>query len=343
MNSKAILFFFLVTLLAAGNAAGMGKNKFSIDNNGIIRAGDLVFNNFSEYVNSDYFKKTGKRCLLKRRPQGDISGDRAVKEDCTLARTVIQQEYWPSRIIYTIPVVFHIIYSTEGQGNIADQKIHDQIKVLNEDFRAMKGTMGREGYDSRIQFELVKITRTENDDWFNDLDETGFKKALGWDQTKYFNIYINSASGYLGYSYLPQDSAGTTEDGVVMLYESIGGRNNGFEEYDQGRTLVHETGHYLGLYHPFEGYGCHDGYEAGDLIADTNSEDDAHYGCTQTNSCDTPDNIHNYMNYTDDSCMSEFTREQANRAVCSLINYRPSLYKQTVQSLIWPVLRLLLD
>jgi hypothetical protein len=272
-----------------------------------------------------------RHCIIKRRPPDHVKLNRPLKTagDCSLSRTTIRNEYWPTQT-YTIPVVFHIIHKTDGTGNISDQRIRDQVSVLNQDYGAIVGSLGEQGYNTKIQFKLAGITRTANNSWFNDQYERSFKQALGWDQTRYLNVYVNSAGGYLGYSYLPQEDAGDVYDGVVVLYEAVGGRNNGFEVYDQGRTLVHEVGHYLGLLHTFEGYGCFEGYTSGDLIADTHSENTEHYDCRQTSTCGTPDDIHNYMNYTNDSCMYEFTPEQANRLVCSLVNYRPQLYQTTV-------------
>jgi hypothetical protein len=282
--------------------------------------------------NNSYSSKfaVDRRCIIKQRPLDHVKLNRPLKKagDCTMSRTIIQDEYWPTQT-YTIPVVFHIIHKRDGTGNISDQRIRNQVSVLNQDYGAISGSAGERGYNTKIQFKLAGITRTANDNWFNDQDEVGFKRTLGWDQNRYLNVYVNSASGYLGYAYLPQEDAGDVYDGVVLLYEAIGGRNNGFDTYDQGRTLVHEVGHYLGLLHTFEGYGCFEGYTSGDLVADTHSENDEHYDCRQTSTCGTPDDIHNYMNYTTDSCMYEFTPEQANRLVCSLVNYRPQLYQTT--------------
>lgn len=301
------------------------KTPFQIKSNGNIVVTDKEFENFTEYFKSDYFKTSGKRCGVRHaiHPDG-LDHILAAPTDCSLSGTVIQNEYWPAQA-YIIPVVFHIIYKTDGTGNISDQSVYDQLEVLNDDYRALSGTLGELGFDTKIQFELAGITRTENTDWFNDNNEYTFKNTLGWDQDQYLNIYINSAGGYLGYAYLPQSSAGSVYDGVVVLYQSVGGRDNGFSPYDQGRTLVHEVGHYLGLLHTFDGYGCYEGYNAGDLVADTPSENTDHYGCTQTYTCGTADDIHNYMNYTDDPCMYQFTSEQANRMVCSLVNYRSQL------------------
>lgn len=271
-----------------------------------------------------------RRCIVKHRPLDHIKLNRPLKTagDCTMSRTTIRNEYWPTQT-YTIPVVFHIIHKTDGTGNISDQRVRNQVSVLNQDYGAITGSLGEKGYNTKIQFKLAGITRTANNNWFNDQDERGFKQALGWDQNRYLNVYLNSAGGYLGYAYLPQEDAGDVYDGVVVLYETVGGRNNGFDVYDQGRTLVHEVGHYLGLLHTFEGYACFEGYTSGDLIADTHSENAEHYDCRQTSTCGTPDDIHNYMNYTSDSCMYEFTPEQSNRLVCSLVNYRQQLYQTT--------------
>ena len=322
----ALLFLNLTPLSLQVNEGS--ESDFEIRVDGTVRIDGFIFKSLSEYVSSDYFRIMGKRCLIKGR--GERPHIEASTADCTLSRTNIQNEYWPSNT-YTIPIVFHVISKTDGTGNIADQRIYDQVDVLNEDYRATSGTPGSQGFDTMIQFELAAITRTTNNTWHNDQNESQYKQALGWDQDNYLNVYVNSASGYLGYAYLPQEWAGDNRDGVVVLYETVGGRDNKDAPalYDQGRTLVHEVGHYLGLLHTFEGNGCYTGYTAGDLIADTNSENTEHYGCSQTSTCGTLDPIHNYMNYTDDYCMWKFTSEQANRAVCSLVNYRPDLAQTT--------------
>ncbi len=316
-----LMFFLNETSLQASE-----DGSFRIKKDGKITIEGFEFKNMNDYLDSNYFRLRGKRCKVKRlsfAAQKTFLINRH-KSDCTTKSTTIQNEYWPSKS-HTIPVVFHIIHKADGTGNISDQSIAAQVSVLNEDYGAMQGTMGSESVNTKIQFKLMEITRTVNDDWFNDENEREYKAQLGWDQSHYMNVYINSANGYLGYAYFPQDAAGTVLDGIVLLYSAIGGRNNGNGAYDQGRTLVHEAGHYLGLEHTFAGYGCYSGYTSGDLIADTNSESDEHYGCSQSSSCGTPDEIHNYMNYTDDTCMFEFTSEQANRAYCGLVNYRPQL------------------
>ena len=312
-----------LSLLLPGQ--GTETNLFHQYPDGTVQVENHTFADFQTYVRSDFFKTSGHRCGFSakrarfRRTEGGAIGTEC---DCDLQRTKPLPLYEPSAHLL-IPVVFHIIHCQDGVGDLSNQRILDQMAVLNEDYGAIPGSAGADGHNTRIQFVLAGITRTANDTWYMDQQEYTYKKALGWDPARYLNVYVNTASGYLGYSYLPQDTPDLTWHGVVVLNETVGGRDNGFYTYDQGRTLVHEIGHHLGLLHTFEGYGCFTGYEAGDLLEDTPSESTEHYGCTPSSSCETPDPIHNYLNYTDDSCMYEFTREQGRRMVCTLLTYRP--------------------
>lgn len=316
------------SLPLTGNQA---EGEFEVLKDGSVKAGPHVFKKMSDYFLSDYFRETGKRCgtrvpefQAESNREFSIQGDAS---DCTLSITVLRSEYWPAEPL-TIPVVFHIIMTRDGLGDIPDQRIIDQVAVLNEDFRAIADTLGELGFDTKIQFELAGITRTVNDNWFKDKNDIQYKSELGWDQDYYCNIYTNSGHGYIGYSYYPQDRAGDVKDGIVLMWDVVGGRDNGLHyPYDQGRTLIHEMGHYLGLHHTFyEGDTCCNGYDCGDRILDTETEAYAHDTCIQEYTCGTPDPITNYMDYPEDLCYTHFTMEQGNRMVCSLVHYRPDLY-----------------
>jgi len=311
-----------------------------------------VSDDSASYLRSDYFRENGMRCGTKAPPMTRTLSvaERSVAH-CASSLTSLQDEYWPTSVTYVLPVWFHVIYRSDGTGYVTDSRIRAQIQALNEDYAALAGTAGANGFNTRIQFELVGITRTVNDAWFDDDNENAYKPVLNKDPSRYVNIYTTSAAGYLGYAYFPQGSAGMWWDGIVLLHTVVGGRNNAsyYPAYNQGRTLVHEMGHYLGLYHTFghsEG-SCENTYTGGDLIVDTPAEGVIHYDCIQTTSCGSLDPIHNYMSYTDDSCMYQFSREQANRTVCSLVNYRQAAYQmitdpsdpvQFVPSVLMPLL-----
>ena len=137
------------------------------------------------------------------------------------------------------------------------------------------------------------------------------------------------ASGYLGYAYIPNGGGVVCQDfdGCVINWTAFGRNSAGGPPYNQGRTATHEVGHYLGLFHTFDG-GCGNNncYNSGDLICDTNKESGPVFGCPgNSNSCSSPDPFHNYMDYSNDTCMWEFTADQANRMRCTLVNWRPDL------------------
>jgi hypothetical protein len=153
------------------------------------------------------------------------------------------------------------------------------------------------------------------------------KRALKWDPTRFFNIYTNNAGGggILGYATFPAEEAGGPEDGVVLNWVYVGRNAPGGAPYNLGRTATHEVGHYLGLYHTFQS-GCGSAnapYSSGDIIGDTAREAQPNYGCSAvTSGCGGNSPIENYMDYSQDQCMTKFTVEQVNRIRCSMINYR---------------------
>lgn len=284
------------------------------------------------------------RCATTRPVITDI-----VPGDCTMTSTAIRPEYEPFAL-YEIPVVFHVIEQSDGHGAISDELLISQLEVLNEDFRALPGTPGEDGVDSRIEFVIATVDPTGattsgvdrhvSDDWFHDSGpevESEMKLALHWDPTRFLNIYVNDAGGggNLGYATFPQSSAGAYDDGVVLSWAHVGRDAVGGGDFSLGRTATHEIGHYLGLFHSFEG-GCgsaDEPYTTGDLIGDTVPEKQPHFGCTPSPSeCGSGDNpIDNYMNYSDDACMARFTAQQVNRMRCTLTSYRPELYRHVTE------------
>ncbi|HEU5059349.1 MAG TPA: zinc metalloprotease [Kofleriaceae bacterium] len=215
----------------------------------------------------------------------------------------------------TIPVWFHVIRSSTTTGNVSNTRIAQQIQVLND---AYAGLTGGKGTDTPFRFQLVGTTRTTNATWYNSCDSTGIesqmKSALRRGGAETLNIYsCNPGSGLLGWAtfpaWYPDDP---TSDGVVVLDQSLPGGNAA--PYDEGDTATHEVGHWLGLYHTFQG-GCS---TTGDQAAGTPAEANAAFGCPPRTTDTCPelagrDPVRNFMDYVDDACMWEFSAGQSTR------------------------------
>lgn len=310
--------------------------SFQVISDTEIIADGHTFTSWNDLYESGYYGFEDNRCSTRPIITPDSDAFRG-GSDCTYNRTNIRSEYNPSVALYRIPVVVHVIQRTNGTGAMTDARVQSQIDILNEDFQAMSGTNGAPGTDGQIEFYLATedpngnsttgITRSTNNTWFN--DGGSYYNSLAWDTNRYLNIYTNSGGGALGYvPALPQGGiSGSNADRVVIL-ESTFGRNAPFNPFNLGRTVTHEVGHYLGLYHTFDnGCGSSSCYTTGDRICDTNGESSPTFGCPGSRtSCGGAAPFHNYMDYSDDICMNQFTVEQNNRMRCSLLTYRPNLY-----------------
>ena len=100
---------------------------------------------------------------------------------------------------------------------------------------------------------------------------------------------------------------------MVINWETVPGASTTWAgRYDQGETATHEVGHWLNLEHTFYG-GCN---AKGDFVADTPPQKVPTNGCPEgKDTCRESglDPIHNYMDYSYDSCYTEFTAGQAQR------------------------------
>jgi hypothetical protein len=248
------------------------------------------------------------------------SGSEMVQVERTVLRLFEEQ---PIQAIQggTIRVAFHVITSNR-RGDVTDQQIADQIAELNRAY-------GGFGY----QFQLVSVSRTAQPGWFNMTPFTGkerhAKEALAVDPAHTLNIYTcNPGQSILGWTWFPWMAAeGDPIHGVVVHYASLPG--GALSAYNLGRTAVHEVGHYLGLLHTFEN-GCD---APGDFVEDTPFEASPAFGCpVGRNSCPDPpvDPIHNYMDYGDDPCITEFTAGQEARMQAITTAYRPSLFATVI-------------
>lgn len=215
-----------------------------------------------------------------------------------------------------INVYWHVVRSgtSLSQGNISSQMINNQITVLNQAYAAW-------GWS----FNLVSTDFTTNSTWFNGCygsSETAMKNALHQGTADDLNIYsCNPSNGILGYATFPSSyNSAPLKDGVVLLYSSLPGGTAA--PYNLGDTGTHEVGHWMGLYHTFQG-GCNGN---GDYVSDTPAERSPAYGCpTGLDSCRNKpglDPITNFMDYTDDACMYEFTTGQDARMDSQFTTYR---------------------
>jgi hypothetical protein len=225
----------------------------------------------------------------------------------------------------TIPVYFHVV--TDGAiGAVTDAQIKDQIAVLNNTYAAGEG-----GAATGFSFRLAGITRTDNALWFysnpGGTGEHSMKQALKQGGDNALNWYSTTAGDYLGWAYLPDITTKPGQlylDGVVVDWESMLGTSATYAgRYDQGETGTHEVGHWLNLEHTFYG-GC---AAKGDFVEDTPAEKTATSGCPAgKDTCKAPglDPIHNYMDYSYDSCYTEFTAGQVQRMRDAWLLYRAS-------------------
>jgi hypothetical protein len=219
----------------------------------------------------------------------------------------------------TIPVHVHVVHDGTN-GNVSDQQIADQIAVLNSSYAGQTG-----GNATAFVFQLAGVTRTENAGWFAICDvastETEMKEALRVGGAGTLNMYTcNPGGGLLGWATFPWWYEGApADDGVVLLYSSLPGGSAA--PYNGGDTATHEVGHWLGLYHTFQG-GCK---ASGDLVEDTPPERSPAYGCpVARDTCRNGgvDPIENFMDYTDDACMFAFSGGQATRSDAMHQTYR---------------------
>jgi hypothetical protein len=231
----------------------------------------------------------------------------------------------------TVGVYFHVVNKGKGieNGDVSNKMLRDQIDVLNAAYAGVDPSSADTAANTPFRFEILGIDRTTNAAWFNAAidseEEREMKTALHVGGADTLNFYVTNAGGvYLGWSTFPfwyaQDPL---QDGVVVLYSSLpGGECCGDRVYNLGDTGTHEVGHWLGLFHTFQG-GCAAIYN--DFVSDTPSERSPAFGCPAgRDTCPGlgVDPIENFMDYTEDFCMYQFTNGQSTRMEALSAQYR---------------------
>ena len=264
------------------------------------------------WVNQEAFVASGARCATR-----DLTPDRRDQVEREIAAH-LSRGGGPAVTGGVIDVYFHIVTSSAGDGDVRDSQIARQLTVLNNAFGPWGWT-----------FNLAGVDRTANDAWFamepGTTAEADAKAALRQGTADDLNIYTaNPGGGLLGWATFPSSyNSSPKMDGVVILYSSVPGGSAA--PYNLGDTATHEVGHWMGLYHTFQG-GCVKQDNRGDMVADTPAEKSPAYGCPAgRDSCPQIaglDPITNFMDYTDDACMDQFTAGQDARMDAQFTTYR---------------------
>lgn len=229
--------------------------------------------------------------------------------------------------VVNVPVYVHVIRGKHrGERGPGRPRVRHIIDILNGGF---SGAQSSVSVPTRFRFHLVKINYRRNDRWYHAYDlgkrDAQAKRHLHRGGRGTLNLYINGGGSrdypILGWSRYPWQYASAPKlDSVSVNVAGMpGGRAT---NYNLGDTVIHETGHWLGLFHPFMG-GCS---EPNDQVSDTPEEAGPSFFCdTTSDSCpDNPglDDVHNFMDYSYDSCLDEFTSGQVARMDAAWAQYR---------------------
>lgn len=216
----------------------------------------------------------------------------------------------------SIPTYFHVMLSASGAGDVTQQQIDDQMAVLNLTFG---GGESAAASNTGVGFTLAGVDRYRNNSWHTDKQSNTYRAKTRLGGANALNIWLVDFKN-LGIATFPSDySRNASIDGIRVHYDSLPGGN--IANFNLGETATHEAGHWMGLYHTFQG-GC---TATNDQVADTPAQSSPTSGCPAgRDSCSLPglDPIHNYMDYSYDTCYTEFTPGQTARMDAQWTAYR---------------------
>lgn len=255
----------------------------------------------------------------------------------------------PDTAHYILPLSFKIIHQN-GPERISETDVLRSVDYLNAafantapydpatgvtiDISFCMATQDRYGRPSNgIEYISSSYAYQQGDD-----DPTQMMRQYHSPTDQVVNVYSVGSLHFGGaFGTFPQAREGDPVDGIVTGYNFL---NAG---PDEASVFAHEMGHYLGLYHTFQG-GCRNQHCLlnGDRVCDTPPDnfDTIYEGCITTNNCDTdaddpspenpfqsdvPDANHNYMDYNKPACYQAFTQGQRSRMRDVLRRYRPRL------------------
>lgn len=309
MRMKTLVAVGLVLATTLATAAGDG-NAFTVGG--------------TSFANQQAFVDSGARCSTRpvsefEQKLQELQHASWRSERASAGRAVAQRVAGSVEV----PVWVHVINRGAGlaNGDIPDSQVAAQMQVLNDAYAST---------GSPFYFTLAGVTRTTNATWYTmapgSVAESQAKSALRQGGAGTLNLYsANPGGGLLGWATFPSDyTKKPANDGVVVLFSSLPG--GAAAPYDLGDTATHEVGHWLGLYHTFQG-GC---TTTNDAVSDTPAEKSAAFGCPVGRDTCTrrnqpgADPITNFMDYTDDACMNTFSGGQVARMDSLHQQYRPA-------------------
>jgi hypothetical protein len=270
----------------------------------------------------------GQKCVQPARVADEVRGSHIDREPAGMdisaakqARIERQIDHRTARRPGTlagaeVPVYIHVMLDKQGNGDVTQQQIDDQIDVLNNTFA---GGESGDAANTGFTFTLAGVDRFYNNTWHRDGASSKYRSQTRQGGANALNIWLVDF-GYLGIATFPWDYAKQPNiDGIRVHFDSLPG--GGIENFNLGETATHEAGHWFGLYHTFQG-GCN---EPGDEVDDTPTQASPTSGCPEgRDSCSAPglDPIHNYMDYSYDSCYTQFTPGQSQRMNDAWTAYR---------------------
>jgi hypothetical protein len=282
-----------------------------------------------------------KRCSMEEYVNRQVSEDISLKDKLAQvdafisARTNSQgsaQRIMGIPETIAIPVVFHVLYHTKEE-NIDKASLALLIEALNRDFNKRNSDTSNtpsvfKPYATSMGFEFKLATMDPQGRgtagvvkkytpvlyWMSD-DKMKFSASYGddaWDSKSYLNIWICTMKDVMGYSTFP--GMDPLKDGVVLSTKDIFNTHGTTPGINDLRTVVHEVGHWVDLYHIWGEDYCGD-----DKVDDTPKQGSYTPGCpsgTRVTCSNGPtgDMYMNFMDFTDDVCMNMFTIGQRKRA-----------------------------
>ena len=312
-----------------------------------------------------------QRCYLRE-------DDMKVKSD--LMRKYSEQKVYDNGDKIYIGVVFHICLDDYNKNNMK-KDVNYSIQTLNKDFNQKcdnfdsgkniyKNTNNHKIYkkyvalsdSANIQFYKVdilyyKLNSQQNEDFF-EYDQKIKEGSQNVEPNKYLNVWIADVKDYLGYAELPwYFSESPKRDGVV-IHVDVFGKNPKSFDLNLNKTLTHEVGHWLGLYHIFNASENINGgiidykngdkrqeiqEKKGDCVIDTPPQGKETYGNPYKNPSSWPQSkpsddkkykhmFMNFMDYTDDIALFMFTKDQVIKMRQFIYIYRPDILTNSIKT-----------